>query len=149
MLATQEKGARTRGAPGLTLGAYAVCGAHIGADLTDTTMLPLDKLLIGSSRTRSTDSYVTDSASGATAFSCGIKTYNAAIAGTTSLTFAPRVISRFTPPLPKRFLVSHAQPLPQGVSLRIPACMRPSPDRCSCFAVLCSEPGRPAVRHGP
>ncbi|KAH9814455.1 alkaline-phosphatase-like protein [Melampsora americana] len=39
--------------------------------------LPLDPLLVGSSRTRSSNSLVTDSAAGATAFACGIKTYNA------------------------------------------------------------------------
>ncbi|KAI9804826.1 MAG: hypothetical protein M1825_001194 [Sarcosagium campestre] len=42
--------------------------------------LVLDKHLIGSSRTRSTSSLVTDSAAGATAFSCGFKSYNGAIA---------------------------------------------------------------------
>lgn len=41
--------------------------------------LPLDDILIGASRTRSSDSLVTDSAAGATAFSCAIKTYNGAI----------------------------------------------------------------------
>jgi alkaline phosphatase len=41
--------------------------------------LPLDSILIGSSRTRSSDSLVTDSAAGATAFSCAIKSYNGAI----------------------------------------------------------------------
>ncbi|KAG0152583.1 hypothetical protein CROQUDRAFT_35539 [Cronartium quercuum f. sp. fusiforme G11] len=41
--------------------------------------LPLDPLLVGSSRTRSSNSLVTDSAAGATAFACGIKTYNGAI----------------------------------------------------------------------
>ncbi|GBB95068.1 hypothetical protein RclHR1_02470012 [Rhizophagus clarus] len=40
---------------------------------------PLDEILVGSSRTRSFDSLITDSAAGATAFSCGIKTYNGAI----------------------------------------------------------------------
>ncbi|KAJ1749441.1 vacuolar alkaline phosphatase [Coemansia sp. RSA 989] len=40
---------------------------------------PLDEILVGSSRTRSSDSLVTDSAAGATAFSCGIKSYNGAI----------------------------------------------------------------------
>lgn len=40
---------------------------------------PLDEMLIGSSRTRSSNSLVTDSAAGATAFSCGIHTYNGAI----------------------------------------------------------------------
>ncbi|KAG0059193.1 hypothetical protein BGZ89_000589 [Linnemannia elongata] len=39
----------------------------------------LDKMLVGSSRTRSNDSLITDSAAGATAFSCALKTYNAAI----------------------------------------------------------------------
>jgi alkaline phosphatase len=42
-------------------------------------VLVLDKHLIGSSRTRSTNSLVTDSAAGATAFSCGLKSYNGAI----------------------------------------------------------------------
>lgn len=42
-------------------------------------ILTLDQHLIGSSRTRSTSSLVTDSAAGATAFSCGMKSYNGAI----------------------------------------------------------------------
>ena len=42
-------------------------------------VLTLDKHLIGSSRTRSSSSLVTDSAAGATAFSCGLKSYNGAI----------------------------------------------------------------------
>ncbi|KAK5278443.1 vacuolar alkaline phosphatase, partial [Cryomyces antarcticus] len=41
--------------------------------------LVLDGHLIGQSRTRSTSSLVTDSAAGATAFSCGLKSYNGAI----------------------------------------------------------------------
>ena len=47
--------------------------------------LPIDDVLfldhhhIGSSRTRSTSSLITDSAAGATAFSCGLKSYNGAI----------------------------------------------------------------------
>lgn len=41
--------------------------------------LTLDKNFIGTSRTRSSSSLVTDSAAGATAFSCGIKSYNGAI----------------------------------------------------------------------
>ncbi|PVV04571.1 hypothetical protein BB560_000928 [Smittium megazygosporum] len=40
---------------------------------------PLDKILVGSSRTQSSDSLVTDSAAGATAFACGLKSYNGAI----------------------------------------------------------------------
>lgn len=40
---------------------------------------PLDKLLVGSHRSRSSDSLITDSAAGATAFSCGVKSYNGAI----------------------------------------------------------------------
>ncbi|KAJ1966047.1 vacuolar alkaline phosphatase, partial [Dipsacomyces acuminosporus] len=43
---------------------------------------PLDEILVGSSRTRSTSSLVTDSAAGATAFSCGLKSYNGAISVT-------------------------------------------------------------------
>lgn len=42
--------------------------------------LVLDTHLIGSSRTRSTSSLITDSAAGATALSCGFKSYNGAIA---------------------------------------------------------------------
>ncbi|KAK6354872.1 hypothetical protein TWF696_004003 [Orbilia brochopaga] len=42
-------------------------------------VLTLDKHFIGSSRTRSSNSLVTDSAAGATAFSCGMKSYNGAI----------------------------------------------------------------------
>ncbi|CCK68077.1 alkaline phosphatase PHO8 KNAG_0A03980 [Huiozyma naganishii CBS 8797] len=48
-----------------------------GLPINDT--LQLDRHLIGSSRTRSSDSLVTDSAAGATAFSCGLKSYNGAI----------------------------------------------------------------------
>ena len=59
------------------------------------TTLPLDVFLVGTSRTRSSDSDVTDSAAGmwvlnfimivtreslgATAYSCGLKTYNNAV----------------------------------------------------------------------
>jgi len=42
-------------------------------------VLVLDEHLIGSSRTRSSNSLITDSAAGATAFSCGMKSYNGAI----------------------------------------------------------------------
>jgi alkaline phosphatase len=42
-------------------------------------VLVMDQHLIGSSRTRSTSSLITDSAAGATAFSCGLKSYNGAI----------------------------------------------------------------------
>lgn len=42
--------------------------------------LTLDKYFVGNSRTQSSDSFVTDSAAGATAFSCCLKTYNGAIA---------------------------------------------------------------------
>lgn len=46
----------------------------------DGTELPLDALLVGQSRTRSSNSLVTDSAAGATAFSCARKTYNGGLA---------------------------------------------------------------------
>ncbi|KAF9544948.1 hypothetical protein EC957_011574 [Mortierella hygrophila] len=46
---------------------------------SEDTMTSLDEILIGASRTRSSDSLVTDSAAGATAFSCAMKSYNAAI----------------------------------------------------------------------
>ena len=42
-------------------------------------VLVLDRHVIGTSRTRSTSSLITDSAAGATAFSCGLKSYNGAI----------------------------------------------------------------------
>jgi alkaline phosphatase len=38
--------------------------------------LPLDSLLVGTVRTYSSSSLVTDSAAGATAYACGVKTYN-------------------------------------------------------------------------
>lgn len=41
--------------------------------------LPLDEILVGASRSRSSDSLITDSAAGATAFSCALKSYNGAI----------------------------------------------------------------------
>ncbi|KAI9035550.1 alkaline phosphatase [Aspergillus affinis] len=44
----------------------------------DDTLL-LDKHIVGTSRTRSSSSLVTDSAAGATAFSCAFKSYNGAI----------------------------------------------------------------------
>lgn len=44
--------------------------------------LALDQFLTGTARTYSTDSRVTDSAAGATAYACGVKTYNGAIAVT-------------------------------------------------------------------
>lgn len=51
--------------------------AESGLPIDD--LLVLDQHLIGSSRTRSTSSLITDSAAGATAFSCGKKSYNGAI----------------------------------------------------------------------
>lgn len=49
--------------------------------LSDKAVFPLDRILVGQSRTRSSSSLITDSAAGATAFSCGLKSYNGAIAG--------------------------------------------------------------------
>lgn len=49
-------------------------------DLNFDDILMLDKYLIGQSRTMSSSSLITDSAAGATAFSCGLKSYNGAIA---------------------------------------------------------------------
>ncbi|KAF7559444.1 hypothetical protein G7046_g4721 [Stylonectria norvegica] len=48
--------------------------------LPEGDTLTLDKHFWGSSRTRSSNSLVTDSAAGATAFACGKKSYNGAIA---------------------------------------------------------------------
>ncbi|CED83628.1 alkaline phosphatase [Phaffia rhodozyma] len=50
-----------------------------GLDWKDDFKFPLDEILVGSSRTRSSNSFVTDSAAGATAFSCAMKSYNGAI----------------------------------------------------------------------
>ncbi|KAI9830293.1 MAG: hypothetical protein M1826_004904 [Phylliscum demangeonii] len=47
--------------------------------LAPSDALFLDRYHLGSSRTRSTSSLITDSAAGATAFSCGQKSYNGAI----------------------------------------------------------------------
>lgn len=48
-------------------------------NLPENDTLVLDRHFWGTSRTRSSSSLVTDSAAGATAFSCGLKTYNGAI----------------------------------------------------------------------
>ena len=48
-------------------------------DLPINDTLALDRHFWGTSRTRSSNSLVTDSAAGATAFSCGLKSYNGAI----------------------------------------------------------------------
>ncbi|KAI8319233.1 alkaline phosphatase-like protein [Martensiomyces pterosporus] len=42
-------------------------------------MSPLDKIQVGASRTKSANTFITDSAPGATAFSCAKKSYNGAI----------------------------------------------------------------------
>ncbi|KAK9765712.1 vacuolar alkaline phosphatase [Basidiobolus ranarum] len=48
-------------------------------DLPIGYQTPLDSILVGASRTRSNSSMITDSAAGATAISCAMKTYNNAI----------------------------------------------------------------------
>ncbi|RKP32009.1 alkaline phosphatase-like protein [Metschnikowia bicuspidata] len=48
-------------------------------NLSFDDILNLDKHFIGNSRTRSSDSLITDSAAGATSFSCALKSYNGAI----------------------------------------------------------------------
>ena len=45
------------------------------------SVFPLDKIIVGQSRTQSSSSLITDSAAGATAFACGLKTFNGAIGG--------------------------------------------------------------------
>jgi alkaline phosphatase len=50
---------------------------ELGLPINDT--LVLDRHHVGTSRTRSSSSLITDSAAGATAFSCGHKSYNGAI----------------------------------------------------------------------
>lgn len=54
--------------------------AQYSGNLSASFQMPLDTILVGSSRTRSSSSLVTDSAAGATAFSCALKSYNGAIA---------------------------------------------------------------------
>ncbi|KAL9649174.1 hypothetical protein ABK040_004195 [Willaertia magna] len=51
----------------------------MNANPSTNKTLPLDHYLIGTARTYSFDSDVTDSAAGATAYSCNLKTYNGAI----------------------------------------------------------------------
>jgi len=51
-----------------------------GTSINNQTLLPLDTMHVGVVRTYSSSSLITDSAAGATAYSCGIKTYNNAIA---------------------------------------------------------------------
>lgn len=51
---------------------------YVGA-LDAEGITSLDSILVGQSRTKSSSSLVTDSAAGATAFSCGLKTYNNAV----------------------------------------------------------------------
>ena len=54
--------------------------AELTGDLeTDSQQLFLDQHMIGTSRTRSSNSLITDSAAGATAFSCALHSYNTAI----------------------------------------------------------------------
>ncbi|KAA8903420.1 hypothetical protein TRICI_005710 [Trichomonascus ciferrii] len=48
-------------------------------DLPHDDILTLDRHFVGHSRTMSSNSFITDSAAGATAFSCGRKSYNGAI----------------------------------------------------------------------
>ncbi|OBZ84863.1 Alkaline phosphatase [Choanephora cucurbitarum] len=43
------------------------------------SVFPLDKIIVGQSRTQSSSSLITDSAAGATVFACGLKTFNGAI----------------------------------------------------------------------
>lgn len=45
------------------------------------SVFPLDKIMVGQSRTQSSSSLITDSAAGATAFACALKSYNGAIGG--------------------------------------------------------------------
>ncbi len=59
--------------------AAAIDGPKSGEPYATPRPLPLDDLLIGTHRSRSSSSLITDSAAGATAFSCGLKSYNGAI----------------------------------------------------------------------
>lgn len=57
-------------------------------NLPPKSLLPLDNIHVGHSRTQSSSSLVTDSAAGATAFSCAHKSYNGAIGGKEYANFA-------------------------------------------------------------
>ena len=57
---------------------FGPASAALGAAAKGAPLV-LDGILVGSSETSSADSRVTDSAAGATAYSCGLKTYNGAI----------------------------------------------------------------------
>ncbi|KAJ3376213.1 hypothetical protein GGF31_000280 [Allomyces arbusculus] len=59
---------------------YKQLGTNEAALADVDSILPLDTLLVGAVRTKSSDSWITDSASAATAYACGIKTFNAGIA---------------------------------------------------------------------
>ncbi|ORZ40765.1 alkaline-phosphatase-like protein [Catenaria anguillulae PL171] len=58
---------------------YAALGDDKKAIDDLESILPLDTLLVGAARTKSSSSWVTDSASAATALAAGKKTYNAAV----------------------------------------------------------------------
>ena len=45
-------------------------------DAPVSIQLPADEIVIGNVRTQSSDNLITDSAAAATAFACGVKTYN-------------------------------------------------------------------------
>ena len=49
-------------------------GENSGAPVS--IQLPADEIVIGNVRTLSSDNLITDSAAAATAFACGVKTYN-------------------------------------------------------------------------
>ncbi|KAI5479351.1 hypothetical protein MNV49_003685 [Pseudohyphozyma bogoriensis] len=51
----------------------------VGREMGMFGIMPLDEMLVGTSRTRSSNSLVTDSAAGATAFASALHTYNGAI----------------------------------------------------------------------
>ena len=59
---------------------YGPASATLARTLSEECSLPLDDMVMGSVRTKSTSSLITDSAAGATAYACAHKTYNAAIA---------------------------------------------------------------------
>ncbi|MGB3544731.1 alkaline phosphatase, partial [Rubrivirga sp.] len=60
---------------------FGPASATMGAEAKGAP-LAFDSLLVGSVETSATDNRVTDSAASATAYACGIKTYNGAIAMT-------------------------------------------------------------------
>ncbi|KAI9150698.1 Repressible alkaline phosphatase [Paramyrothecium foliicola] len=58
---------------------YSITGGEGTVARPNTAALGVDTIVVGSVKTQASDNLVTDSAASATAFACGVKTYNGAI----------------------------------------------------------------------